>query len=171
MDLVSEILAFIENCSEDELRLRLCADYANFDRDTLLIAFYYAINNRPISIVQVFLDHGLSPNETMTTHKHSALFQAVNACRVALIKHLISRGADVDAKDDQGFSVLHWATDIVCDAKVQANEENYEVIRVLLENGAIANTVDHNGTSPFLLASTVYRVPPVVDMLHEALSR
>ncbi|HEY4258516.1 MAG TPA: ankyrin repeat domain-containing protein [Schlesneria sp.] len=171
MNTLERLLELTTTCSPDELREGLRTDYENLSRDELLVAFFNAIFNRPVSVVQVFIDYGVSPNETMTSHKHSALFQAVTACRIDMIRYFIDLGADVNARDDAGMSVLHWATDVVCDSKVQAGEEDYEVIKVLLKCGANADTVDIHGSSPLLFASSVYRVQPVVDILQASLSK
>lgn len=51
----------------------------------------------------------------------------------------IKLGADVNAKDDGGLSVLHFAA---------ANSSNAEVIRLLLEQGADPNAKDQDGLTP-----------------------
>ncbi|XP_055324952.1 putative ankyrin repeat protein RF_0381 [Sitodiplosis mosellana] len=59
-----------------------------------------------------------------------------------LFKYLIRKGADVNARNDQGYSPLH----------VAANKGNEIIAQMLLENGAKVNMETNNGTTPLTLA-------------------
>ena len=53
---------------------------------------------------------------------------------VALVKHVLSKGADLNARDKEGATALHRAVD----------QGNVEIVRVLLENGADIEAGDWN---------------------------
>lgn len=63
---------------------------------------------------------------------------AVDRGHVALAKALIERGADVNHKDSDGLTALHYAC--LC--------ENPEMIDMLVKNGADENVTDNDGSKP-----------------------
>ena len=73
------------------------------------------------------------------SRKHYQVFQK----RSAVCQVLIDAGADVEAKDDMGFSPLHFA----CEA------EKLEIVQMLVEAGADVCVVDGNGIPGLLIAA------------------
>ena len=63
--------------------------------------------------------------------------------KVATVKYLISRGAEVNAADEQGHTILHWA----------AYHQVPKVLTVLLKNGANPLAVDSEGRTALHLCS------------------
>ena len=59
-----------------------------------------------------------------------------------VLKDLDSGAADVNARDDQGMTLLHWACD----------RDHRELATVLLDRGADVDAVDGDGMTPFHLA-------------------
>ena len=55
-----------------------------------------------------------------------------------IVELLIAKGADVDAKDEDGWTPLHWAV-------VNGHEETVEL---LLANGSDVNAKDNDGETP-----------------------
>jgi ankyrin repeat protein len=59
--------------------------------------------------VRMLLEAGAMVNEEVTTHKYSPLMLAAMRGNRTLMRMLIEVGADVNARDAQGNSVLMWA--------------------------------------------------------------
>ena len=70
---------------------------------------------------------------------------------------LIERGADVTAKDRNGYTPLHSVSFQIPfhSARVAPNQRG-EVARILLEHGADATVQDKQGRTPFDVASSFY---------------
>ncbi|KAI2632320.1 hypothetical protein GGR54DRAFT_583057 [Hypoxylon sp. NC1633] len=59
------------------------------------------------------------------------------------VNYLLTRGADPNYRDRDGWSAIHWA----------AEEGHLRIVRLLLETGANANTISSYGTSPLHCAA------------------
>ena len=70
------------------------------------------------------------------------------------VNELIAEGADVNAKDDAGWTPIYYA--------LQNNHR--DVVETLIENGADLNVTDPNGQSPLSLA-VVYSDIETVELL------
>ena len=76
-------------------------------------------------------DGGLTTVEQLT----AALFKAAKAGYVEDLETLVAKGARVDAFDNTGVTVLHWA----------AFHTHEDAVRALIENGADMEVHDKNG--------------------------
>ena len=63
------------------------------------------------------------------------------------VASLLSIGAAVDARDDNGWTPLHWSIDMA-----QATRGPEVVVELLLRAGASANAVDSSGNSVLMMA-------------------
>jgi ankyrin repeat protein len=63
-------------------------------------------------------------------------------CQTDTVKMLLAKGADVNAKDDYGYTALIWA----------AYLDYSDIVQILLEHGAKVNIKNNHGESPLLLA-------------------
>jgi hypothetical protein len=72
-----------------------------------------------------------------------SLYQAIMARDIDRIKSIISKGADVNAKDRQGWTSLHTA--LMYSSK--------EVMELLISEGADVNAKDNRGNSPLHIAA------------------
>ena len=52
-----------------------------------------------------------------------------------VVKYLVERGANIDARDDQHWTPIHWAI----------REGNFDICKYLIENGANTNAKTHSG--------------------------
>lgn len=73
----------------------------------------------------------------------STLHYAVDAARVDLAQDLVQRGADLEARDERGYSPLILA----------AFKGRMAVLRILLERGADAKAQDRHGNSALMFAA------------------
>src|SRR5262249_39637083 len=84
-------------------------------------------------IVEMLLAHGAKAN--VRGQWHSTALMSANT--VAKVKLLVARGADVEAKDEQGQTALIKA----------ASRGEPEVVSALLESGANVNAGDNKGST------------------------
>jgi ankyrin repeat protein len=88
--------------------------------------FFAAARHGDIAAVKAFLDKGTDVN-TKTRYGSTALFYACDRGNVELVKFLLERGADPDARDTfYGATPMTWAAD----------KGHVEVVRLLVEKGA-----------------------------------
>jgi hypothetical protein len=66
------------------------------------------------------------------------LHKAAHDGDLSLVKKLVAKGSDVNARDDLGSTPLHYA----------ANQYHMEVMKFLLEKGADVNAQQNGGTTP-----------------------
>jgi len=81
---------------------------------------------------------GGNPNE---------LIDAIRKNNTALIPGLIEKGADVNARNNDGDTPLIWATVWATD------NNNTDIVRLLIEKGADVKASNNNGDTPLLLAT------------------
>ncbi len=70
--------------------------------------------------------------------KYSALINT----RCAIIKCLLDAGADIDARDENEMTALHWAC--------RSGEFGRDKIRILIQAGAHVNAVNNRGNTPMV---------------------
>jgi hypothetical protein len=63
------------------------------------------------------------------------LIEAVKTGRTEIVEAFLTKGADINARDKNGGSVLHWAV----------GGGHVEMVNLLLQRGADASIVDNNG--------------------------
>ena len=81
-------------------------------------------------------------DEYQRIHKKYLLHQAVEKNNKSVIKLLLDTGAEVDTKDNNGMTPLHWA----------ALNNVLDVARLLLDNGADTTILDIIGRNALEIA-------------------
>jgi len=73
-----------------------------------------------------------------------------------VVKYLVERGANINARDDQNWTPLH----------LSIREGNFDVCKYLIENGANINAKTYSGWTPSYIAN-IYRRPKILQYLIE----
>lgn len=100
-----------------------------------------ALSRGSAKIFRELLDKGADVNAVRRGYGDTPLMLAVAMQRMAAVKLLLSRGANIRVKDVDGKSVLHW---LVCNT--YSKEENIKLLQLLLDKNA-----DYNGQAKSLV--------------------
>lgn len=107
-------------------------------------------------IIDLLLEYG-GNIECLDFYERSPLVWAVCSNNIAKMNHLITKGANIYAKDAGGLSVLHYAT----------SNGNIDIIRILLEEYKFdIETLDNNKCSALMYACS-YTKSDVIQFLLE----
>jgi ankyrin repeat protein len=122
-----------------------------------------AIDSGNEEVVSLLLDMGVAFNDRLPASPHgmSPLLYAAYKGKLPVVKLLLKKGADIQARDNEGWTVLHCAAD----------SEDAELVQYLLDNGAlelldITATSNTPGDTPLHVAASHNRLP-VVKILVE----
>ena len=98
-----------------------------------------------------------TPSATLTKHETAepALVDAAGAGNLAHVEALLTKGADIDAADEMGWTALHNAAWRGHDA----------VVKRLLLSGADMNRADRNGATALMLASSAGELASVQALI------
>ena len=130
-----------------EVTMKVSEDRVLPKRGNLL---HYAINeDSPLDITHCLIDNGADVDAIdnfADTPLHSVVKSFDSAQRVETARILLSNDANVNASDSCQMTPLHllvyqcnlWRDD-------EENDENFILLRLLLENGANVNTVSNRG--------------------------
>ena len=97
-----------------------------------------AIETGRIAVVEAWLDNGGDPNALSSTY-YSLLIVAARRGRASIIDLLLSRGADIDATDDNGRTAVYEMLN-----HFNAHR-SLPALRLLLSRGADVNLALHSG--------------------------
>jgi ankyrin repeat protein len=95
-------------------------------------------------IIQMLLAKGAAINGKRTEDGRTPLHEAVSYNYADLVRLLIAKGADVNARDNGKDTALHIAAGYL--------EDGTEIARILIENGAQVNAVNDKGWTPLKYA-------------------
>lgn len=88
----------------------------------------------------------------------AALRKAAQDGEIQTVKELLDKGANANAKDKTGRTVLHWAAPA---------RDNSEMVKLLIAKGADVNAKDNEGETALMIASSQSN-PGIVTALLEA---
>jgi ankyrin repeat protein len=95
-------------------------------------------------VVKWLLDHGAAVNEPVTVLQVPVLSLAAIRGDATIVRMLLAKGADANAKDAAGSTPLFWA--------VRSDYDSHDVVDVLLKAGADPNAKDLAGENALDLA-------------------
>jgi len=106
----------------------------------------YSISNHHFEIIKIILDKGIN----FSNKDLSLIFlMAINDGDIDLIKTLIHKGTiDINYKDEYSGTYLHFAI----------SNNNFEIVKLLIENGADINAMDCYGITPLMESSRLGRI-------------
>lgn len=96
--------------------------------------FHIACRHASPEIIDMFLSRGLKVDRRTRENKYTGLMQACGHGNAAAVAFLLSRGADINAKNKNGSAPLNFA----CHA------QNEDIVRMLLKNGADASVINND---------------------------
>ena len=79
-----------------------------------------------------------SPQAEANTEADNALIDAAQRGSIESVKQYLDAGADMNVKDDSGWTPLHWA----------ASKVHNKIAKLLIEKGADVNAVNKDGLAP-----------------------
>jgi ankyrin repeat protein len=106
-------------------------------------SFFIAAKSNQIEDVISFLEKDKKYAKISTVNNQTALHLAANNGNLELVKLLIEKGADVNAKTNDDATPLH----------VAANNDNLELVKLLIENDADVNAKTNKGATPLHMAA------------------
>src|SRR5262249_17518443 len=115
------------------------------DRDGTTALMKVIQKERP-GLALLLLEHN-ADTTAQTKRQVTAIMYAAANNQASLIGPLIAKGADINARNDQGEKTLVWATGDV------DRISKPEVVGALLKNGAHINAVDNNAWSALMFAA------------------
>ncbi len=121
-------------------------------------------------LVAALLDAGANPDEPAEGEQWGPLHLAVEHGKTRIVATLVARGANIDQRDEAGFTPLHLAVDVEADSALQAGTSpSTRVIELLLSLGADPCLEDRSGDIPLSLAKR-YEFADAVRVLNRAIA-
>ncbi|XP_044262920.1 putative ankyrin repeat protein RF_0381 isoform X2 [Tribolium madens] len=141
-------------------------------------AFCKAIGNKNLKQVKEYVSEKLYVNFIFDNH-HNPLTLALKSHNIDVIKYLIENGAHVNCSNDYGYAPLHWAIKNDCSLDIikllinnnadinkisiyefekytplsaAVDENNFEVAKLLIDEGADANKRNSDDSTALTLA-------------------
>jgi ankyrin repeat protein len=84
------------------------------------------------------------------------LIKAARSGNLNRVKELLNRGAKINAKDNNGYQAIHWAT----------RQRHLPVVKELLNRGANIHARDNRGRNPIYMAASLGHLPVVKELLN-----
>lgn len=116
---------------------------------------YIAIISGNINKVKYFIEHGIDINSKINSDNDTPITEACKLGKKEIVEYLVKKGADLNIKDQYGFTCIH-------DSII-----NYEILKILINAGANVNLRNAYFDTPLHLA-VKYNKPESIKLLVEA---
>ena len=116
-----------------------------------------------MSVMEMLLRYGAGVNDEYA-HKLTPIFPAIHLNNLNMVGYMISRGADVNHRDEMGRTPLHWAAAVPHEKLEGGNR--VKMVRFLLDHNADHTAKDNGGLTPRDLAEAA-GIDDVVALLDE----
>ena len=122
---------------------------------------HYAVHEEmSVEVVQLMLAYKANPNTRSFRDQRTPLHDAMFMCKDPLAEILLQHGADPNARDANGQTLLHLEVKQLCGAGTEIDEVgvifrdsgSHEALQLLLRNGADTELVDDRGRTPLCVA-------------------
>ena len=97
---------------------------------------HIASKNDHLSIIQYLIENVDKDNKW---HNSKILHYACEKVHLPIVKYFISKGANIEAKDDNDWTLLHYVS----------YWGRTDIVKFLVSKGAIKNTKNKNGQTPY----------------------
>lgn len=119
-----------------------------YDKNNILIAYCgyaYDLKFKPKDMIDFLLDCGLDVNHQMNKRgsQYSALHMAVEHDNYEIAKILLEKDANIEIQDSNGNTPLWKAV-----MNYRGKKESFDIIKLLLTNGASLDTKNFHDASP-----------------------
>ena|SRR5882672_2652944 len=149
--LATFLLLSVPACTEEK---------SNGKREALLSA----IDQGDIRSVKRLAESGCDISSPDRKGNHlTPLMWTINYQRKDIFLYLLSRGPDLNQKNGDGETVLHFA--------VYGRDANVDLVEALIKQGADVNARDKKGASVLSYAKAQPPAPTIVDLLRKAGAR
>ena len=101
---------------------------------------HYALNRNAIDMVKLLIENGAIVEDNFKDK--TLLAWAIDQSHIEIAKVLIANGVNVNTKDLEGNSPIHYG----------AKRNSIDVVKLLIENGASIHDKNDEGVTPFDLA-------------------
>lgn len=115
----------------------------------------WAVDEGQLAAVEALVTAGANFNIRSTVNCFSALDCAASEGHVHILKAILAHGADVNARDDKGYTALHTA----------AGADQAGVVEALVEEGANVDPMISTGWTPLSFAACVSNNKALISLL------
>lgn len=126
------------------------------DSNQKLEALLESLENNNIEVFKVLLRNTDGINYYINFNRETILMRAYAKGRLDIVDELIKAGADINASDNSGNTILH----LVC----MESKTNKEIVEKLINGGADINAKNNDGMTPLMFACASGD-PVLVDVL------